>query len=128
MSFSTSKMSNINMNQFFVPSLHDLPLTVTAFTLLRHSQMQRNHLNYPEITCRIPLSKVGSSGEVASKLTAALSIHIDSFLGLSTTDLSDCLNNVQITARFSHLLSNKDVDYEIKLKASDIIDTLISLS
>ncbi len=129
-SFTDASYVNMseNMNEFFLPSIHDLPISVTAFTLLRHGKMQRNRLNYPEITCCLPLAENGSSGEIASKLTAALSIHIDSFLGLSTTNLSDLLDKVQITARFSHLLNNEEVNREIKLKASDIIDTLIGLS
>jgi hypothetical protein len=121
-----------SMNQFFVPLINDfindLPLSVTAFTFLRHGMLQNNEMNYPEITCLVPLSDGSSSGDIASKLTVALTIHIDSFIGLITKELNDELNNVQVTARFSHLLSPEDVDNEIALKASDIIDTLISLS
>jgi hypothetical protein len=117
-----------DMQQFFTPSLVELPLCVTAFTFLRHGEMKRNPLNYPEIQCQLTLSDAQSCGEIASKLTAALSIHIDSFLGLVTKETQDGADTIMIIARFSAMISLDALDAEIKLKAADIIDTLMTLS
>jgi hypothetical protein len=90
--------------------------------------MKRNALNYPEIECHLTLTDAGACGEIASKLTAALSIHVDSFLGLVTKEAQDGADAITITARFATTMRLDALDAEIKLKATDIIDTLMTLS
>jgi hypothetical protein len=103
----------------------NLPDIVRVFTHLRHGKLYQNDFNYPEISCVIDAEIASDIGGVASKLTAALTIYMDSFLGLSTREMAG--GDVEITARFSHLLSLADVANEIKLNAPDVIDCLMGV-
>jgi hypothetical protein len=110
--------------------LHEVitPPLVHIFTLLRHSDIILNDLRYPEITCEASLCDVHTAGETASKLTAALSIHLDGFLSLSCSDANIKNHKVTFIARFSNSMHPQDVSTEIEQKAADIIDTLMALA
>jgi hypothetical protein len=104
------------------------PPLVHIFTLLRHSDITLNDFHYPEITCEATLGDVQLAGDVASKLTAALSIHMEGFLSLSCSDANCAQHHVTFIARFSNSLHPQDVARDIEHKAADIIDTLMALA
>jgi hypothetical protein len=104
------------------------PPIVHIFTLLRHGDITINEFRYPEITCETALSDAQMAGDAASKLTAALSIHLEGFLSLSCSDAKGKNHHVTYVARFSNSLQAQDVSAEIERKAADIIDTLMVLA
>lgn len=113
---------------FFDPALVAVPQAVTVFSALRQGEYHVNELNYPELTCCLHLPAEERSGEVASKLTAAMSIHVDGFLGLSCSEPQACDEGILFSARFSNLMTGDDVERSISTYAADIIDTLMALN
>ncbi len=111
---------------FFTPAMAMVPPIVTIFTMLRQGECEVNELGYPELSCTLAQDELPCTGEAASKLTAALSIHVVEFLGLSCTE-NDENNTVTYTARFSNLMSAKEVEDTIALRAADLIDTLMAI-
>ncbi len=112
----------------FNPTLAITPPIVHVFTLLRHGEWRVNDLHYPELSCETQLADAKMAGDAASKLTAALSIHMESFLGLSCFDAKDHSQDICYVARFSRDLRIEEVRGELELKAADIIDTLMALA
>jgi hypothetical protein len=112
----------------FNPSMAITPPIVHIFTLLRHSDCAVNELHYPELSCETALDDAKMAGDAASKLTAALSIHMDCFLGLSCFEARDGASDIRYVARFSNHLQPEEVRGELELKAADIIDTLMALA
>ncbi len=114
--------------QIFNLSNVTLPYIVQIFTLLRQSEIEVNKLHYPELRCDLPYGNEELAGDTASKLTMALSIHLDYFLGLTCSESSRDGCDAFISARFSNMVDADTIMKDIDLKAADIIDTLISLS
>jgi hypothetical protein len=114
-------------SNFFDPALVVVPQAVHVFTALRQGAYDVNELNYPELSCRVAIADGQHSGDLSSKLTAALSVHIDGFLALSSFDVPDEDGAVIFSARFSNLMTRQDVEYAIASRAADIIDTLMAL-
>ncbi|NET71425.1 MAG: hypothetical protein F6K62_10980 [Sphaerospermopsis sp. SIO1G2] len=114
--------------RIFNESMVMTPPIVTLFTMLRRGTTALNELNYPELSCIVSPKELHLGRDAASKLTAALSIHIDGFLGLSCAEgYGDTGEQVMFTARFSNLMTPFDVDQIIKQRAADIIDTLMAI-
>lgn len=118
-------MNDLNDFEKFLSSSSHLPDIVRVFTALRHGKLSKNSFNYPEIACIIDAEMAADIGNIASKITAALTIYMDSFIGLTTKELKG--GEIELTARFSHLLSLADVASEIKLNAPDVIDCLMGV-
>jgi hypothetical protein len=118
-------MNDLNNFEKFLNCSSHLPDIVKVFTQLRHGKLCKNNFNYPEISCVIDAETSVDIGNIASKITAALTIYMDSFIGLTTREMQG--GEIEITARFSHLLSLTDVASEIKLTAPDVIDCLMSV-
>jgi hypothetical protein len=126
---NTNEQFNGNQTaQIFNISQVAFPYIVQVFTLLRQSEIQINELHYPELRCDLPCGNDELAGDTASKLTMALSIHLDYFLGLTCSESSRLGCNAFISARFSNMVDADTIVKDIELKAADIIDTLMSLS
>jgi hypothetical protein len=126
--FKFMKSYAVHAMSLFNPSLTITPPIVHVFTLLRHGDYSVNELGYPELSCETHLSDAKMAGDAASKLTAALSIHMESFLGLSCSDVKKTSQDVTYVARFAGHLHATEVRSELELKAADIIDTLMALA
>ncbi len=118
---------NTTNNIFDISSLVT-PQIVQSFTLLRQSTCVVNELNYPELRCVISACDEELAGQTASKLTMALSIHLESFLGLTCREMDDSNESTELCARFSNFYHAEEIVEEIDMKAADIIDTLMSLA
>ena len=112
----------------FNPTLTITPPIVHVFTMLRHGEYRINDMHYPELACETQLADAKMAGDAASKLTAALSIHMEHFLGLSCFDAEGESQNIAYVARFSQHVRVEDVRAEMELRAADIIDTLMALA
>ncbi len=111
---------------FFTPYLTVMPPIVEIFTYLRQGEFRYNELHYPELHFSIPANDMQLSGHVASKLTAALSVHLDNFLGLSCQE-DKAGEQTDFVARFFYTTTPDAITEEINVKAPDMIDTLLAL-
>jgi L-fucose mutarotase/ribose pyranase (RbsD/FucU family) len=112
----------------FNPSIVLTPPIVHIFTLMRHGDYIINDMGYPETGCETQLSDAKMAGDAASKLTAALSIHMDGFIGLACYEAELSSRNVSYVARFNKDMTGEEVKAELEMKAADIIDTLMALA
>lgn len=113
--------------QIFDLAAISVPHIVQSFTLLRQSDCIVNELNYPELRCTLIGCDEELMGATASKLTMALSIHLDAFLGLTCRESVHDDECAELSARFSSFYNADEIVEEINLKAADIIDTLMAL-
>jgi hypothetical protein len=110
---------------FFHPSFTPTPSLVHVFSSLRHGEYRTHPLGYVELCCDTVLDLSMSAQEIASKLTATLSIHLDDFLGLTMVELEH--DTVRFCARFSQERTREHVGHILQFKAEDILDTLMAM-